>query len=77
VLVISDNYEALGLMIRSLVCLQFASLPIPPEYLPDPPKLSRDRMRAHDLSKRRSSSPFGHARYGDWKEHSRCRDDVR
>jgi hypothetical protein len=53
----------------SLVCLQFGRLPIPPEYLPDPPKLSGNRMRANDLSKRRRhSSPFGHARYGDLKE---------
>ena len=76
-LVIRDNYEALGLMIRSLVCLEFVSLPIPPEYLPDPPKLWRDRMRANDLSRPRSSSPFGHARYGDLKENSRRPDDVR
>ena len=31
----------LGSTLRSVVCLRFARLPIPPEYLPDPPRLLR------------------------------------
>jgi hypothetical protein len=37
--VLSDNYKMLGSTIRSVVCSGFGRLPIPPEYLPDPPIL--------------------------------------
>jgi len=33
---------------KSVVCLRFGRLPIPPEYLPDPPRLLRDWMQTND-----------------------------
>jgi hypothetical protein len=39
--------------ICSVICLRFESLPIPPEYLPDPPGLARNWVT--DITKQRTA----------------------
>src|SRR5271157_1058886 len=45
---LTDNEKIPASTISSVVCLHFERLPIPPKYLPDPPRLLRDRMHTND-----------------------------